>query len=97
MAGLEAGRSSIRARIRFWIVAMSTVTMVAFTTAAILEERRRLLETEAVHAATLLAHLAHMPEFRGPRARRKHASSTGAMCRVCATGSRAVPSRSTDM
>jgi len=39
--------------------------MVAFTTAAILEERRRLLETEAVHAGALLEHLAHMPEFQG--------------------------------
>ena len=50
---------------RFWIVLVSTVTLVAFTTAAILEERRRLLETEAVHASTLLEHLAHMPEFQG--------------------------------
>jgi len=65
VAGLEAGQSSIRARIRFWIVVVSTATMVAFTTAAILEERRRLRETEAVHAATLLEHLARMPEFQG--------------------------------
>ena len=50
---------------RFWIVLVSTATLFAFTAAAILEERRRLLETEAVHASTLLGHLAHMPEFQG--------------------------------
>jgi hypothetical protein len=49
---------------RFWIVLVSTATLFAFTAAAILEERRRLLETEAVHASTLLEHLAHMPEFQ---------------------------------
>ena len=49
---------------RFWIVAVSTSTLVAFTAAAILEERRQLLETEAVHASALLEHLAHMPEFQ---------------------------------
>jgi len=62
---LGSGRSSIRERMRFWIVAVSTATLVAFSAAAILQERRQLLETEAVHASALLEHLAHMPEFQG--------------------------------
>jgi len=65
---LGSGRSSIRERMRFWIVAVSTATLVAFSAAAILEERRQLLETEAVHASALLEHLAHMPEFQGDAA-----------------------------
>ena len=57
--------SSIRARLRLWTVSVSTVTLVGFTATGILEERRQLLATEAGHAAALLEHLTHMPEFNG--------------------------------
>lgn len=63
-----SGRSSIRARMRLWIVTVSTLTLMAFTGAGILAERRQLLETEAAHASALLEHLAHMPEFQGSAA-----------------------------
>jgi hypothetical protein len=81
---MDSGRSSIRARIRLSIVLVSTATMAAFTSAAIFEERRRLLETEAVHAATLLEHLAHMPEFQkdAPEAQARLASLHGSLAGV---------------
>lgn len=63
-----SGRSSIRARMRFWTVTVSTLTLTAFTGAGILEERQRLLETESGHASALLEHLGHMPEFQGTAA-----------------------------
>lgn len=62
---LAVGRASLRTRIRLLIVLVSTATMVAFTAAAIVEEKRRLLEAESVHAGALLEHLGHMPEFQG--------------------------------
>jgi hypothetical protein len=57
-------RTSLRARVRLWTVTVFTVTLVAFTAAGIVEERRQLLQAESAHAAALLAHLARMPEFR---------------------------------
>jgi hypothetical protein len=50
------------------MVAVSTLTLVPFTAAGILAERRQALELESVHAATLLEHLGHMPEFKGTAA-----------------------------
>jgi len=64
----QVARSSIRARLRVWTVSVSTLTLAAFTTAGILEERRQLLATEAGHASALLEHLTHMPEFQGTAA-----------------------------
>ena len=64
----SSGRSSIRARVRLWTLTVSTLTLVVFTGVGILEERRELLATEAGHAAALLEHLAHMPEFQGTAA-----------------------------
>lgn len=67
------GTSSIRARVRLWTVIVSTATLMAFTGAEILEQRRQLLATEAGHASALLEHLAQMPEFQataGEAARR---------------------------
>lgn len=66
--GRQVTRSSIRARLRVWTVSVSTLTLAAFTTAGILEERRQLLATEAGHASALLEHLTHMPEFQGTAA-----------------------------
>lgn len=57
-------RTSLRARVRLWTVAVFTVTLVAFTAAGIMEERRQLLRAESAHAAALLEHLARMPELR---------------------------------
>jgi len=57
-------RTSLRARVRLWTVTVFTVTLVVFTAAGIVEERRQLLRAESAHAAALLEHLARMPEFR---------------------------------
>ena len=57
-------RTSLRARVRLWTITVFTVTLVAFTAAGIVEERRQLLQAESAHAAALLEHLARMPEFR---------------------------------
>lgn len=61
-------RRSIRTQLRLWMVAVSTLTLVPFTAAGILQERRQALELESAHAATLLEHLGHMPEFKGTAA-----------------------------
>lgn len=60
----DGPRTSLRARVRLWTVAVFTVTLVAFTAAGIVEERRQLLRAESAHAGALLEHLARMPEFR---------------------------------
>jgi hypothetical protein len=88
-----SGRSSIRARMRFWTVTVSTLTLTAFTGAGILEERRQLLETEAGHASALLEHLAHMPEFQGTAgdAARRLAMLHGSLGPVSGTLELAVP------
>jgi hypothetical protein len=95
-------RSSLRARIRLWTVAVSAATLVAFTAAAILEERRQVLDTEAAHASALLEHLAHMPEFQANTAEAAgrlallHGSlnPVGGRLELAATGSgEAAPSR----
>ena len=57
-------QTSLRARIRLWTVAVSTVALALFTAAGVLEERRQLLDAESAHAAALLEHLARMPEFQ---------------------------------
>lgn len=75
-ANRPSPRTSLRARVRFWTVTVFTATLVTFTAAGIIEERRRLLQAESAHAAALIEHLARMPEFRG------RTEQTGAPLRI---------------
>ncbi len=90
---MARGGSSIRARMRAWTVSVSALTLTAFTAAGILEERRQLLETEAGHAAALLEHLVHMPEFQGTAgdAARRIALLRGSLSQVSGTLDLAMP------
>jgi hypothetical protein len=59
--------SSLRVRIGSWVAGTFVVLLVAFTAASIRDERERLLSLERSSAASLLQHLAAMPEFARDR------------------------------
>ena len=60
-------RGSLTKRLRLWTIAVFTITLAAFTTLDVIEERRESFRIETAHAQALLAHLSGMPEVRGTR------------------------------
>lgn len=58
---------SLRFRIGSWTAGTFIVLLVAFTAASIRDERERLVSLQRSSAASLLQHLAAMPEFTGDR------------------------------
>ena len=57
-------RVSLRLRVSLWNAGVMALTLAALTGAAIYEERRQLVLTEAANGAALLEHLARMPQFQ---------------------------------
>ncbi|MBP9947666.1 MAG: hypothetical protein KBH14_14775 [Vicinamibacteria bacterium] len=55
---------SLRLRVSLWNAGVMALTLAALTGAAIYEERRQLVLTEAANGAALLEHLARMPQFQ---------------------------------
>ncbi len=61
-------RASLRLRVSLWNAVVVAGTLTALTVAAIHDEGRQIVRTEAVNAQALLDHLARMPEFQGDAA-----------------------------
>lgn len=59
-----APRVSLRFRVSLWNAGVMALTLAALTGAAIYEERRQFVRTEATNGAALLEHLARMPQFQ---------------------------------
>lgn len=56
---------SLRTKIRWWVVASTTVTVGLVTAFGVVEDRRQIERAEAAYLAGFLEHLSAMPEFRG--------------------------------
>ncbi|MCC6128967.1 MAG: hypothetical protein IT186_03480 [Acidobacteria bacterium] len=56
---------SLRTRIRWWIVASTTITVGLVTTFGVMEDRRQIERAEVAYLTGFLEHLSAMPEFRG--------------------------------
>lgn len=55
---------SLRTRIRWWIVASTTITVGLVTTFGVMEDRRQIERAEVAYLTGFLEHLSAMPEFR---------------------------------
>lgn len=56
---------SLRTRIRWWVVASTTITVGLVTTVGVIEDRRQIERAEVAYLTGFLEHLSAMPEFRG--------------------------------
>ena len=56
--------NSLRNRIRWWVVASTTLTVGLVTTIGVIEDRRQIERGEVAYLAGFLEHLSAMPEFR---------------------------------
>lgn len=56
---------SLRTRIRWWVVASTTITVGLVTTLGVIEDRRQIERAEAAYLTGFLEHLSAMPEFHG--------------------------------
>ncbi len=55
---------SLRTRIRWWVVASTSLTVGLVTTIGVIEDRRQIERAEVAYLAGFLEHLSAMPEFR---------------------------------
>lgn len=98
--GSSSPANSLRQRLRRWIALAFVATIALLTTAAVLEERRLVLDVEAANGASLLSHLASMPELRSDHAaalayvQRLDAPLRGAGIRLAIVSASTPPDRS---